>query len=153
MTETSSAVTAPVPAVPWFGASSGNTSMAEHLAKSHTTRGANGGQPEDLASLPFVTNSALRDPLHRQLTKTDFERQSVRMNQIQLQQFSQRPSPARGLAVLPIFWSLMRATPAGYCTYFRRKRSRWAASTPFTRPRASALDRSFSIAVIDLIRL
>jgi len=37
-------------------------------------------QPKDLASLPFVANGALREPLQWQFTKNDFERQIVRMN-------------------------------------------------------------------------
>lgn len=38
-------------------------------------------QPEDLTSLPFVANGALREPLQWQFTRNDFERQTVRMKQ------------------------------------------------------------------------
>ena len=37
-------------------------------------------QPEDLASLPFVANGALREPRQWHFTKSDFERKTVRMN-------------------------------------------------------------------------
>jgi len=38
-------------------------------------------RPEDLASQPFVTNGALKEPLQWHFTKNDFERQAVRMKQ------------------------------------------------------------------------
>src|SRR4051794_18552990 len=64
-------------------------------------------QPSDLASLPFVANGALRDPLQWQFTKNDFERQTVRMNQT----LTINTTPAvmaatlagAGLSVLPDF--------------------------------------------------
>jgi DNA-binding transcriptional LysR family regulator len=64
-------------------------------------------QPSDLASLPFVANGALREPLQWQFTKDDFERQTVRMNQT----LTINTTPAvlaatiagAGLSVLPDF--------------------------------------------------
>ncbi|MCK1709162.1 MULTISPECIES: LysR family transcriptional regulator [unclassified Bradyrhizobium] len=64
-------------------------------------------RPEDLASLPFVANAALREPLEWQFAKTDFERQTVRMNQT----LTINTTPAvlaatiagAGLSVLPDF--------------------------------------------------
>lgn len=64
-------------------------------------------QPADLASLPFVANGALREPLRWQFTRNDFERQTVRMNQA----LSIDTTPAvlvatlagAGLSVLPDF--------------------------------------------------
>jgi DNA-binding transcriptional LysR family regulator len=64
-------------------------------------------QPKDLASQPFVTNGALKEPLQWQFTKNDFERQAVRMNQT----LTINTTPAvlaatlagAGLAVLPDF--------------------------------------------------
>jgi DNA-binding transcriptional LysR family regulator len=64
-------------------------------------------QPGDLASLPFVANGALREPLQWQFTRNDFERQTVRMNQT----LTINTTPAvlaatlvgAGLSVLPDF--------------------------------------------------
>jgi len=64
-------------------------------------------QPSDLASLPFVANGALREPLQWQFTRNDFERQTVRMNQT----LTINTTPAvlaatlvgAGLSVLPDF--------------------------------------------------
>ena len=64
-------------------------------------------QPEDLASLPFVANGALREPLQWQFVRNDFERQTVRMNQT----LTINTTPAvlaatlvgAGLSVLPDF--------------------------------------------------
>jgi len=65
------------------------------------------GQPGDLASLPFVANGALREPLQWQFVRNDFERQTVRMNQT----LTINTTPAvlaatlvgAGLSVLPDF--------------------------------------------------
>ena len=67
-------------------------------------------QPEDLASLPFVANGALREPLQWHFTKSDFERKTVRMNQT----LTINTTPAvlaatlagAGLAVLPDFLAM-----------------------------------------------
>lgn len=64
-------------------------------------------QPGDLASLPFVANGALREPLQWQFVRNDFERQTVRMNQT----LTINTTPAvlaatlvgAGLSVLPDF--------------------------------------------------
>lgn len=64
-------------------------------------------QPGDLASLPFVANGALREPLQWQFTRNDFERQTVRMTQT----LTINTTPAvmaatlagAGLSVLPDF--------------------------------------------------
>ncbi|WOH53373.1 LysR family transcriptional regulator [Bradyrhizobium sp. sBnM-33] len=64
-------------------------------------------QPKDLASLPFVTNGALKEPLQWHFTKNDFDRQAVRMKQT----LTINTTPAvlaatlagAGLAVLPDF--------------------------------------------------
>jgi DNA-binding transcriptional LysR family regulator len=64
-------------------------------------------QPSDLASLPFVANGALREPLQWRFTRNDFERQTVRMNQT----LTINTTPAvmaatlagAGLSVLPDF--------------------------------------------------
>src|SRR5256885_4016721 len=64
-------------------------------------------RPEDLASQPFVTNGALKEPLQWHFTKNDFERQAVRMKQT----LTINTTPAvlaatlagAGLAVLPDF--------------------------------------------------
>jgi DNA-binding transcriptional LysR family regulator len=64
-------------------------------------------QPGDLASLPFVANGALREPLQWQFTRNDFERQTVRMKQT----LTINTTPAvmaatlagAGLSVLPDF--------------------------------------------------
>jgi DNA-binding transcriptional LysR family regulator len=64
-------------------------------------------QPSDLASLPFVANGGLREPLQWRFTRNDFERQTVRMNQT----LTINTTPAvmaatlagAGLSVLPDF--------------------------------------------------
>ena len=76
-------------------------------------------QPEDLASLPFVTNSALREPLQWQFARSDFERKTVRMKQT----LTINTTPAvlaatlagAGLAVLPDFL-IMEDIKAGRLT-------------------------------------
>jgi DNA-binding transcriptional LysR family regulator len=76
-------------------------------------------QPEDLTSLPFVANGALREPLQWQFTKNDFERQTVRMNQT----LTINTTPAvlaatlagAGLSVLPDFL-IMEDIKAGRLT-------------------------------------
>jgi DNA-binding transcriptional LysR family regulator len=88
-------------------------------------------QPEDLASLPFVANGALREPLQWHFTKSDFERKTVRMSQT----LTINTTPAvlaatlagAGLAVLPDFLAMEdikagRLTPhiAGLGTSSRR---------------------------------
>jgi DNA-binding transcriptional LysR family regulator len=77
-------------------------------------------QPKDLASLPFVANSALREPLQWQFTKNDFERQTVSMNQT----LTINTTPAvlaatlagAGLSVLPDFL-IMEDINAGRLTH------------------------------------
>ena len=67
-------------------------------------------QPEDLASLPFVANGALREPLQWHFTRSDFERKTVCMNQT----LTINTTPAvlaatlagAGLAVLPDFLAM-----------------------------------------------
>ena len=77
-------------------------------------------QPEDLATLPFVANGALREPLQWQFTRNDFERQTVRMNQT----LTINTTPAvlaatlagAGLSVLPDFL-VMEDIKAGRLTH------------------------------------
>jgi DNA-binding transcriptional LysR family regulator len=72
-------------------------------------RGA-AAQPSDLAALPFVANSALREPLQWQFAKSDFERETVRMTET----LTINATPAvlaatlagAGLSVLPDFLAM-----------------------------------------------
>lgn len=77
-------------------------------------------QPEDLVSLPFVTNSALREPLQWQFARSDFDRKTVRMTQT----LTINTTPAvlaatlagAGLSVLPDFL-IMEEIKAGRLTH------------------------------------